>query len=164
MENIIVNELITDVHVVIYEFFKQRYERQVEEHIVKTLAVNKNCKILHCNLNNYTDSLQISFAYCVELKCIVYRVFTIQTDPHSNSTVLGHCYNSMEFEKFVKQTMTKFIDTTNKTKVLNDWQVELVNTDNLRKRNIIKEWEGTCVGGFEQTVDNIRNELIKAIA
>lgn len=164
MENIVVNTLNADVQFVIYEFFKQHYDRQVEEHIVKTLAVNTDCKILQCHLNDYTDCLQISFAHCVELKCIIYRVLILQTSPNIKSTVSGHCYNTVEFEKFVKQTMNQFIDTTNKTKVFNDWEVEFVNTDDLRKRHMIKEWEGTCFRGFEQTVDDIRNELIKAIA
>lgn len=138
-------------------------EVQVMEYIEDTLAQNKNCKILQCHLNDYTDFVKVSFAnYSVD-NSIVYRVHIIQTKPNFTNTVTGYC-NRSDFGQFVHDTITKFASSVNQDKVYNDWETSFVIADKIKKRRDIKNWTGKSICNFVESIDEIVQEVVDSMS
>jgi hypothetical protein len=134
-------------------------EVQVMEYIEETLVQNKNCKILQCHLNDYTDFVKVSFANYPVDNSVVYRVHNIQTKPNFRNTVTGYCDRN-DFGKFVHDTIMKFASSVNQDKVYNDWETSFVIADMLTKRTEIKNWSGKIISNFVETIDEIVQEVV----
>lgn len=135
----------------------------VDADIQEALVQNKNCKILQCHLNDYTDFVKISFANDPENNSVVYRVHIIQTKPNVTNTISGNC-DSKDFGKFVHDMVTQFAKSVNQDKVCDDWETSFVITDNLKKRNEIKNWTGKTISNFVETIDDITHEVVERVA
>lgn len=164
METLVDTVFNLDIKTLIFERYIEHYEEQVLKYIEQTLNINKDCKIFQVDLNDYTDFLQISFLKHEEYKCIMYRVCIIQTNPNVRNTFTGHCFNIDEFDKFLKQTIEDFIESTNKTKNYNDWEASLVMADEAKKRHNIKSWEGNGIDNFNEKVTVIFQDVLKEVS
>lgn len=133
----------------------------VEKYIEETLVKNKDCKILQCHFNDYTDFLKISFGKLPTDNSIVYRITIMQTTPSVMSNVSGHCDEDV-FSNLVRDTMTQFTSVV-KDKLFNNWETTFVIADSLQKRHDIKKWEGETVGKFVEIIDEIIDETSQVI-
>jgi hypothetical protein len=138
-------------------------EAQFQKYIEDNLATNKQCKILQCHFNNYTDCLKVSFGVVPSYTDIVYRITILQTRPNVRETITGHC-DKTTFEKFIQNTITQFTQSVNKTKVCNDWETTFVSADSLAKRHNINTWEGENVDKFAEMIDDITQMVVKNVS
>lgn len=140
----------------------QTTEVQFEKFTEDNLAKNKDCKILQCHLNDYTDCLKISFGVLSTCTDIVYLVNIFQTRPNVRKTITGHCDNAT-FSKFIQDTITEFTQSVNKTKVCDDWETTFVIADSLAKRKNIRNWEGKSLEKFVGIIDDITQVVINNV-
>lgn len=133
----------------------------VEKYIEETLVKNKDCKILQCHFNDYTDFLKISFGKLPTDNSIVYRITRMQTTPSVMSNVSGHCTEDV-FINLVQDTMTQFTSVV-QDKLFKNWEATFVIADSLKKRHDIKTWEGETIVKFVEIIDEIKNEISQVI-
>lgn len=122
--------------------------------INERLEINKDCSILECYMNDYTDCLKLSYGYLASRVSIVYRVHIIQTKPNIIKSYTGKCSKN-SFKSIVKDAMTNFTNSINTNKVYDNWDASLAYADNLKKQHIIQEWEGETIDSFNNITDEI---------
>jgi hypothetical protein len=137
--------------------------RNVEVKFIEdNLVNNKNCKILQCHFNNYTDCLKVSFGVVPTYTHIVYRINMFQTRPNVRKTITGHCHDTT-FDNLIQDIILQFTQSINKTKICDDWETTFVTTDTDAKRQNIKTWEGETVEKFVEIIDDITQQVVKSI-
>lgn len=136
---------------------KNQFDGDIEDKLIN----NKDCKILQCHLNNYTDCLKISFVVSTYSK-IAYRINIFQTRPNVRKTISGQCEHN-KFDDFIQDTITKFNQSVNKNKVCDDWETTFVSADNLANRHSIKTWEGETHDNFVDIIDDITQVVVNNV-
>ena len=138
-------------------------EQDTQKYIDNSLVMHKDCKILQCYMNDYTDCLKICYGFLSEREIVVYRIHKIQTKPNITSTEIG-CSDVGSFKGFVSDAITQFVKSINNNKIDNNWEISLVSADNLRTRHTIREWEGETLDDFNDTIVAVVQEVIDAFA
>lgn len=134
----------------------QNVEFQVQKYIDESLVMNRDCNILQCYMNDYTDCLKVSYKHVPSNNCIVYRINTVQTNPSVKNTTTGHC-GVIEFKTLVQDTIINFTNSINNKKIHNNWDVSIVYADESKKRQDIMQREGDTLEGFINIIDEITN-------
>lgn len=146
-----------DKYVIMSQSGEIKFDKNIEENLVN----NKECKILQCHLNDYTDCLKLSFA--VTTYKIIYRINIFQTRPDVRKIILGHC-DKKTFETFVNETITQFTQSVNNTKVCDHWETTFIVADIDSKRHNINTWEGEHVEKFVEIIDEITQVVVKNVS
>lgn len=137
-------------------------DAHIKKFVDESLEVNKDCNILYCYMNDYTDRLKVSYGYLASIDSIVYRINTIQTKPNIRQNIIGY-YPKNLFETFVKDTINNFTTSINIDKVYHNWDASVVYADNLHKQHDIQEWKGENLQEFMNIINDITHNVIDCI-